>query len=125
MTGSFCWARGLSWIAKGKALHLCTVQWEMGTKRLRLLQDLLLLLARKFQSATKGFEVICCKESRQDIKTRLSLCILVMPFTLLMCGTVLAHLRMFSEMCVCVFQTLYYSRLALIQHLFEIGDHVP
>ena len=62
MTGSFCWARGLSWIAKGKALHLCTVQWEMGTKRLRLLPDLLLVLARKFQSATKGFEVIVVRK---------------------------------------------------------------
>ena len=102
VTGSFCWVRGLSWIAKGKALHLCTAQWEMGTKRHGLLPDLLLVLARKFRSATKGFEVSVVQKIGKISEMYFFVFFLVMPFTLLTCGTVLAHLRIFSEMCVCV-----------------------
>lgn len=50
----------------------------------------------------KGVSGECCTENRQDIKN-VFLCVFwLMPFTLLTCGTMLAHLRIFSEMCVCV-----------------------
>ena len=127
VTGSFCWVRGLSWIAKGKALHLCTAQWEMGTKRHGLLPDLLLVLARKFRSATKGFEVSVVQKIGKISEMYF---FVFFWWCRLPCSRVAQcwHISGSFPKCAFVFpeiQKQYYSRLALIPHLFEIGNHMP
>lgn len=88
--------------------------------------DLLLVLARKFRSATKGFEVSVVQKIGKISEMDFFVYFVDAVYPAHVWHSAGTSQDLFRNVRLCFQKSRkYYSRLALIPHLFEIGDHMP